>query len=120
MKDKEIDYCGKGIYQQVNNKPEKKIPPVYNNLSLETIEKALLQMVAGRVEPKEKRKFSMGTGKMGYIQYLNIWYKDLKTEEELAALNKKWQKELPQGMYMITTEGVEYYGQGLKKQMDSL
>lgn len=48
MKDKEIDYCGKGIYQQVNNKPENKIPPVYDNLTLESIWKVLLEMVTGR------------------------------------------------------------------------
>jgi hypothetical protein len=120
MKDKGIEYCGKGIYQQINNKSEKNVPSEYKNLSLETIEKVLLQMTTGRVESKDKRKFKMGTGKMGYIQYLNAWYKDLKTEEELVELNKKWQEELPQGMYMITEEGVEYYGQGLKKQVDSL
>ena len=120
MVDKEIDYCGKGIYQQINNKPEDNISPMNKNLSLEDIEKALLEMTSGRVGSKDKRKFKMGTGKQGCIQYLNAWYKDFKTEEELVGLNKKWQGELPQGMYIITEEGIEYYGQGLKKQIDSL
>lgn len=116
MSDKEMDYCGKGIYQQINNKSEDNIPPTYKNLSLEAIEKALLEMTAGKVEPKKKRKFKMGTGKMGFIQYLNAWYKDSKTEDELIELNKKWKEELPQGMYIITEEGAEYCGDGLKKQ----
>lgn len=120
MVDKEIDYCGNGIYQQINNKPEEKIPLLYKDLSLETIEKVLLQMTTGRVGLKDKRKFKMGTGKMGYIQYLNAWHKDLKTEEELVELNKKWQEELPHGIYMITEEGIEYYGECLKKQRNSL
>ena len=39
MVDKEIDYCGKGIYQQINNNPQDNIPLIYKNLSLEAIEK---------------------------------------------------------------------------------
>ena len=58
----------------------------------------------------ENMEFIFGTGKLGYIQYLNVFFKGLIPEEELVELNTKWKEELPHGMYVINGEGVEYYG----------
>ena len=60
----------------------------------------------------ENMEFTFGTGKAGYIMYLNTFFKELLSEEELLELSKKWKEELPHGNYVISKEGVEYYGKG--------
>lgn len=84
--------------------------PGYENLTLELIEDVLAQMTVDKLEVNSDMAFTIGTGKMGYTQYLNVFFKGLISEEELIELNTKWQEELPQGMYVISREGVEYYG----------
>lgn len=86
--------------------------PGYENLTPEFIEEVLAQMTIDDLEVNSAGTFTFGTGKMGYIQYLNVFFKGLIFEEELTELNIKWQEELPHGMYVISGEGVEYYGKG--------
>lgn len=84
----------------------------YEKLTPEFVEEVLIQMVGCKLEVGNTRTFTFGTGKMGYIRYLNVFFKGLISEEELIELNSKWQEELPQGTYVISGEGVEYYGKG--------
>ena len=86
--------------------------PGYDDLTLELIEEVLAQMTVGNLEVGSANTFTFGTGKLGCIQYLNVFFKRLISEEELIELNIKWQEELPHGVYVISGEGVEYYGNG--------
>lgn len=84
----------------------------YYKLTPEFVEEVLAQMTIDDLEVNSTITFTIGTSKMGYIQYLNVFFKGLISEEELIELNTKWQEELPHGMYVISGEGVEYYGKG--------
>lgn len=84
----------------------------YEKLTPEFVEEVLAQMTIDALEINSAGTFTFDTGKMGYIQYLNVFFKGLIPKEELIELNTKWQEELPHGMYVISGEGVEYYGKG--------
>lgn len=82
---------------------------LYKDFSEKVIEDAITQIFLGKIESGNKRKFKMGTGKLGVIDYLNAVHKDFNTEEELIELNTKWKEQLPEGIYYISEEEIKYY-----------
>ena len=81
---------------------------VYEKLTLELIEDTLLELSEAK---ENERTFRIGTGKTGVLGYLKVFYEQSGlSEEEVKTKITKDTEELEEGCYIITEQGITYYG----------
>ena len=80
----------------------------YEKLILELIENTLLKLDEAKAN---KRTFCFGTGKAGVLGYLKVFYEQSGlSEDEIKTKIAKDTEELEEGCYIITEQGITYYG----------
>jgi hypothetical protein len=81
---------------------------IYEKLTLKMVEDALFELAETKVN---KRTFRLGTGKAGILSYLKIFYEQCGlSEDEIKIKITKATKELQEGSYIITEQGITYNG----------
>jgi hypothetical protein len=74
---------------------------MYNNFSMEDLQKIMKEAIDTIDKPK--RKMVLGTGKLGLIKYKEMLYNRKLTQEEIDGIKP--------GLYRLNSLGnIEYYG----------
>ena len=80
----------------------------YEKLTLEFVENTLLELAEAKAN---KCTFCFGTGKAGVLGYLKVFYEQSGlSEDEIKTKIAKDTEELEEGCYIITEQGITYYG----------